>query len=276
MNAWAKLAAELDQWATTGKIATLWWRDDDATQTGDALERLLSLGDGAVPLTLAVIPKQAEAELAERVSSTLHVTVVQHGWRHRNHRPQGERSVEFGSGRSTDVMVDELGQGKARLQALFGTRFIPVFVPPWNRITLELAPFFPGLDMAGLSTFGPRKPVPDWPVTVVNTHVDPILWRDRKRFIGDSNTLAGLVAHLAARRQGLVDKDEPTGLLTHHLVHGEDIWHFLSQLLAVTLRHPGARWLSTAEIFASGSGGVTPYAYTLGAGATDGMQAITR
>ncbi|MBI5437363.1 MAG: polysaccharide deacetylase family protein [Nitrosomonadales bacterium] len=258
MNAWAKLIEELDQWVAAGQRATMWWRDDDAMQTGEALECLLSLGDGAVPLTLAVIPKQAEAELAERIGSTLHVTAVQHGWRHRNHSPQGERSVEFGSGRSIDVMVDELGQGKARLQTLFGTRFIPVFVPPWNRITLELAPFFPGLGMAGLSTFGPRNPAFDWPITVVNTHVDLILWRDGRRFIGENNTLAGLVAHLAARRQRLVDKDEPTGLLTHHLVHEEDIWRFLSQLFAVTLRHPGARWLRTAEVFVSGSSVVVP------------------
>lgn len=253
MNAWANLTAELDQWEASGQIATLWWRDDDATQLGDALERLFSLGDGAVPLALAVIPKQAEPELAECISRTLHVTAVQHGWRHRNYSPQGERCVEFGSGRSIDVMVDELSQGKARLQALFGTRFISVFVPPWNRIALELAPFFPCLGIAGLSTFGARKHTFDWPVTVVNTHVDPILWRDGRRFIGESKTLAGLVAHLSARRQGLVDKDEPTGLLTHHLVHEEDIWRFLSQLFAATLGHPGARWLSTAEVFASGS-----------------------
>lgn len=255
MNAWAKLTAELDQWVAAGQRATLWWRDDDAAQTGEALERLISLGDGAVPLTLAVVPKQAEAALAERVGRTLHVTAVQHGWRHRNrnHRLQGGRSVEFGTGRSIDVMVDEMGQGKACLQALFGTRFIPVVVPPWNRITLELAPFPPGLGIAGLSTFGPRKPAPDWPVMVVNTHVDPILWRDGRQFIGENKTLAGLVAHLVARRQRLVDKDEPTGLLTHHLVHEEDIWYFLSQLFTVTLRHSGACWLSTADVFAPGS-----------------------
>lgn len=259
MNAWANLTAELDQWEASGQIATLWWRDDDATRPGDALERLFSLGDGAVPLTLAVIPKQAEPELAERISHTFHVTAVQHGWRHRNHSPPGERCVEFGSGRSIDVMVDELCQGEARLQALFGTRFIPVFVPPWNRIALELAPFFPEIGMTGLSTFGPRKSAHDWPVMVVNTHVDPILWRDRRQFIGENKTLAGLAAHLAARRQGLADKGEPTGLLTHHLVHEEDLWHFLSQLFAVTLRRSGARWLSTAEVFASGRGVVTSH-----------------
>lgn len=231
----------------------MWWRDDDATQPGDALDRLLSLGDGAAPLTLAVIPKQAEAELAERVSRTLHVTAVQHGWRHRNHSPEGERCVEFGAFRSIDDMVEELGLGKARLKSLFGTRFMPVFVPPWNRITVELAPFFPGLGMVGLSTIGTRKPVFNWPVRFVNTHVDPILWRDGRRFVGEDKALAELVDHLAARRQGALDKDEPTGLLTHHLVHDEDIWRFLAQLFDVTLRHPAARWLSTADVFASGS-----------------------
>lgn len=253
MDEWRRLTSELDQWAQAGSSATLWWRDDDAIRPTPALERLFALGRNAVPLTLAVVPEFATEELAQRLAATSHVTAVQHGWSHRSHSPQGQRSVEFGTDRELDIMAAEITLGKKRMHELFSSRFIPAFVPPWNRINRDLAPYFPALGMTGLSTFGARRSTSEWPVTIVNAHVDPILWQEGKRFAGDHRALAGLTAHLNARRLGTVDQDEPTGLLTHHLVHGEDIWHFLSQLFSLTLRHPAVRWLHTAEIFASGN-----------------------
>ena len=57
---WSELTEELDAWATAGRCATLWWRDDDAAQPGPALERLLALSAGhGWPVTLAVIPAKA-------------------------------------------------------------------------------------------------------------------------------------------------------------------------------------------------------------------------
>jgi hypothetical protein len=250
MSAWTDLSDELDLWAADGRQATLWWRDDDATEPSAALDRLIDLGHGTVPLALAVIPKPAVSELADRLAAEAHVTVVQHGWCHRNHRPPGEKSAEFGPDRSETAMMDDLRRGMTRLRSLFGDRFLPVFVPPWNRITTTLAPCFNELGLIGLSTFAPRKDPASWPVSLVNTHADPILWRQGKRFSGDDKALDGLVSHLSSRRLGRVDGTEPTGLLTHHLDHDADLWRFLERLFEVTSARGGARWITPAEAFA--------------------------
>jgi hypothetical protein len=62
--------------------------------------------------------------------------------------------------------------------------------------------------------------------------------------------LGRLVEHLAARRDGRVDADEPTGLLTHHLIADAETEAFLQRLLAVTRGHRAARWLAAGEVFA--------------------------
>ncbi|HJY51084.1 MAG TPA: hypothetical protein VJ349_20980, partial [Stellaceae bacterium] len=89
--------AEFDFWEETGKIATLWWRDDDAVRPTARLGRLLSIAPG-VPVSLAVIPADAEPELAQWLDQHLRsapkasVAVLQHGWRHLNHSGVGKKS----------------------------------------------------------------------------------------------------------------------------------------------------------------------------------------
>src|ERR1700747_679024 len=64
MVTWPDLMAELDCWEEAGKVATLWWRDDDAVAPTARLGRLLSIAPG-VPLSLAVIPADTQQELAQ-------------------------------------------------------------------------------------------------------------------------------------------------------------------------------------------------------------------
>jgi hypothetical protein len=45
--------------------------------------------------------------------------------------------------------------------------------------------------------------------------------------------------------------DEPTGILTHHLVQDEATDAFLDRLIAVSVAHPAALWLDAREIFSS-------------------------
>src|SRR5207302_676611 len=79
------------------KVATLWWRDDDAVAPTARLSRLLSIASG-VPVSLAVIPADAEPELARWLSHYLlsapkaSVVVLQHGWRHLNRSGIGKKS----------------------------------------------------------------------------------------------------------------------------------------------------------------------------------------
>jgi hypothetical protein len=49
-------------------------------------------------------------------------------------------------------------------------------------------------------------------------------------------------AHLAARRTGVADPGEPTGLLTHHRDMDEPLWEFLAELLPRLANHPAVRF----------------------------------
>ena len=47
---------------------------------------------------------------------------------------------------------------------------------------------------------------------------------------------------LRDRREGRADITEPFGVLTHHLVHDQDIWTFTQELLNRLLDGPGFAW----------------------------------
>ena len=246
---WSDLEAELDRWSGAGRQATFWWRDDDAVASTPALDRLLTLADGA-PLALAVIPGNAEPSLVAALAEHPAMRVVQHGWRHLNHGIAAKS--ELGPERPLETRLDELAAGRDRLEAMFGTRVLPMLVPPWNRIGEDLVAMLPALGFRALSTCKPRRAALAAPrLTAVNTHVDLVDWSGSRGFIGESVALALAVDHLCARRLGLADAAEPTGLLTHHLVQDAPTDAFLRQLLALLRAHRGARMLDLAELVPS-------------------------
>jgi chemotaxis protein histidine kinase CheA len=244
VNAWQSLDAELGRWRTTGRRATLWWRDDDAYRDSPALQRLLGLAEAAaLPVALAAIPATLEPSLAAAVARSRFATVVQHGYAHRNHAPPEERKTELGLHRDVETTMAELARGLDILRRSFGEQFLAVLVPPWNRIDGEIVARLPDVAFRGLSTLGPRKARCCAPgLLQCNTHVDVIAWQRKRSFIGVEAALDRLVAHLRARRDGSADPDEPTGLLTHHVDLSDAGWEFVVQLVART-RDCGAAWL---------------------------------
>ncbi len=245
-----RLDDELARWADGGRVATLWWRDDDAVATTPALAPLLELArTREVPVALAVVPASLDGSLVAAIAPAPHCTIVQHGYAHRNHAPAGAKPRELGVDRPLGIVLAELDIGRDRLRSAFGPRFEPLLVPPWNRIDPGVVAALPAQGFAGLSTFGPRTGRDAAPgVVACNAHADPIAWREGRRFVGAERALDALLGHLAQRRQGHVDPDEPTGLLTHHLVFDAEAWRFVGELLARTRRHPGARWVSVADV----------------------------
>lgn len=260
MTSWDGLARELDKWASvsiepgkdaTGRPATLWWRDDDAVGTSPALDRLMGLRrEYGLPLTLAVIPARAEASLVAAIEGDPAIAPVQHGFAHLNHARNGTKNGELGPARPVAANCADLAAGARRMRELFGERAVPVLVPPWNRIDPELVAHLPGLGFHGLSTFGPRAAAePVAGLGQANTHIDIVDWRGGRGFVGEVKALSTVIEHLAARRSTVVDPDEPTGLLTHHLVHDDAGWRFLERLFEATATHPAVRWLAAEAIF---------------------------
>ncbi|TAX47469.1 polysaccharide deacetylase (plasmid) [Rhizobium leguminosarum] len=242
--AWDPLRHELDRWQAAGRVARFWLRDDDAVEPTRALETLMALAGGSeVPLTLAVIPGLTGDALAVRLGEEADVAVAVHGWSHTNHAGPEAKKQELGGERPVEVVLGELREGFRLLERLHPARFLPVLVPPWNRIDAGLIPALPGLGFAALSVYGRAKQ--GGPVPLLNTHVDIIDWHGTRGGRGGAELVAELVAELRDRFAG---SDEPVGVLTHHLVHDAAAWDFLSALFAITARHPVVRWSAASEL----------------------------
>ncbi len=249
ITGWTELESELDAWRAAGICATFWWRDDDATRPGPRLERLVETAAG-VPVSLAVIPSGATAALASWVRTQRGVTALQHGYGHSNHAPAGAKKSEFGDDRQLSDMRAEIASGRTRMVSLFGDRFLPVFVPPWNRMSGTLADPLKADGFIGLSAYGPRQTGAEIPT--INCHADPIEWRGSRGFVGEDAILGQIVGHLSARRAGRADATEATGMLTHHRDQDAAGWKFLSDFAHVISEHPGSRWVSVVMALSGG------------------------
>jgi peptidoglycan/xylan/chitin deacetylase (PgdA/CDA1 family) len=246
-----ELVRELDLWADAGRVASFWWRDDDAVAPAPELTRLLDLGwRFGIETGVAVVPAAARAALPDAIASYAGAVILQHGYAHANHARPGDPAVECGGARSLAPILDELAAGRERLSALFGTRFLEVLAAPWNRVETRVVARLPSLGFRGVSAYGPRRAMRGAEgIRVANAHVDPINWRER-RFAGVQKALSGVVGELRSRRLEAADPEEPVGLLTHHRDHDPALWDFLERFFAVTQQHDSARWLGVAEAFA--------------------------
>lgn len=243
-GAWKTLDDALDRWTAVERRARLWLRDDDAIEPTKALDRLLGLTAAhSIPLTLAVIPAPTGTELAERLAAGAGLSVAVHGWSHKNHASIDEKKQELGSHRPAEIVLGELRQGHDRLRELYPHQFVPMLVPPWNRVAPALVPALGGCGFSCLSVYGPSKTTS--PIPLVNTHLDIMDWHGTGGGRGHGELVSGLIGELQRRFDG---DPEPVGVLTHHLVHDETAWEFVEHLLRVTAGHPAVEWVSVADM----------------------------
>ena len=245
---WRVLEEEIARWRDAGRSVEFWWRDDDAIAPTAPVKQLLQLSaTSGVPLALAVIPLAAKAELFDGIRAR----VLMHGTDHRNRAGPGEKKTEFAAGEAQAAMLERLARARDRLAGLAGGAFLPVLAPPWNRFKRELVPVLGSSGLRGFSAYGPRAAArPARQIVEVNTHVDIIDWRGSRSFSGEDAVLARAARHLAARRSGAADADEPTGWLTHHERHDGSAWRFLERLFERT-RRLGVRWADPETLFTS-------------------------
>ncbi|WP_037435427.1 polysaccharide deacetylase family protein [Sinorhizobium fredii] len=246
---WQALIDRLDQMQEAGQSADFWLRDDDAVEPTAALHRLLELTDRySVPLTLAVIPAHTDERLERCLAGRRDIGVAVHGWAHANHAPQGEKRQELGGHRPGGTVSEELRSGYARLKALFPGSFVPLLVPPWNRIDTEVVTELGAIGFRALSVFGPEasgkaaallRPG----LQIINTHVDVIDWRGSRA----CRDHAQIVRDILARLEQVAKGGGSVGILTHHLVHDENVWAFLSKLFEITATHPASRWRKVSD-----------------------------
>ena len=239
------LLRHLDWFAERGRSIPVWWRDDDAIEPTLPLDRLIGIANAhGCEVALAVIPHDATQALANRIAGEPFVSVLQHGYRHQNfqNKAKGEKAAEFGRARDVNEAVAEIAQGRKRLAALFGETFVPVMVPPWNRITSAITARLGEAGLAGVSTFTQFHPRDR---CHVQTHIDMIKWKKDRRFIGWEQAALRFDYQLARRR---TNPDEPLGLLSHHLAQDDASFDFLDRTLALLKTHPGASFARIGDL----------------------------
>jgi hypothetical protein len=244
---WSSLSDELDRWADAGSTATFWWRDDDAISDTRQLHSLLDCA-GQTPVALAVIPGLVASSLAKRLERHPTVTVLQHGWRHANHAKEGNPS-EYPAGRNREEVTGEFSEGMRQLSDLFRAQHLLVFAPPWHGLDQSYLPLLRQVGLRAISRARARTHAVISGLLVSNVHCVPILWSDPPSIGPDEIYLSQLIDHLEGRRQGRYDGDEPTGVLTHHLVQDARSYEFMAKLSAIVSGHSAACWLDARDIF---------------------------
>ena len=254
-SGWESLTSELARWNDKGRTPQFWLRDDDAARKGDHLDWLLeTCRASSVPIALAVIPARIDQTLIKSLGDFPGTLVLQHGYAHSNHAPHGDKKSEYGPHRPIDTMVSEITKGKQILEQAFGKRALPVFVPPWNRMTSQLLPCLPEIGLRGLSGKASPKQLLTASVpkeiclTVADAHIDIIDWKNNGKFIGEDLALREIAWHLSVRRQETIPCDTPNCILTHHRQMKDDAFSFLERLLTKT-QYFGALWLSASKLF---------------------------
>ncbi|HTZ76446.1 MAG TPA: polysaccharide deacetylase family protein [Stellaceae bacterium] len=243
---WEDLERELDLWHRQGRKAVFWWRDDDARTESAALDRLLALSDRlAMPLGLAVIPVGAEPSLARRLARSRRVRALQHGFDHSDHAPAGRPKSELSATRSPEEVRRQLEDGRSRLAALFGERFLPVLVPPFNEMSPHLAAAVRAAGYGFVSVYGD---FPGLAVASRNIHLDIIDWPTGEAAAVAVNVRRAIAA-LRLRRYGILPAEAPIGVVSHHLVHDAAIWSLAEELLGRLVRHPAVIAPDVGQIF---------------------------
>lgn len=214
-----KLAYHLSKLATP---LTFWWRDDDLTHPTPQGDKLLALATRTtIPLHVAIIPEPADQSLTHWLPPD--VTILQHGIRHENNALQGQKKCEL----TSDVSISDLRQGNDKLKGLFGDRYTPILVPPWNRVHPFVVHNVRDVYKA-VSTFYLDEQ--NYALPTIQTHLDLIDW-DQTRDVKPMDQLEDeLISCLHFQ--------EPIGLLTHHLAHSTKCWEVLDHLFDLLLNTP--------------------------------------
>jgi peptidoglycan/xylan/chitin deacetylase (PgdA/CDA1 family) len=244
---WDALQRELDLWSAKRRKLVFWWRDDDAQTATPALDRLLDTAARFdMPLALAVIPVGADPALEVRLARAGRVRVFQHGWDHVN-RADPARPAELSETRDADEVQEQLAEGRRRLQSLFGPRFLPILVPPFNQLSRHLDS---AVERAGYRFISSQGDFAGLPLPSRNTHLDVIDWQ-RKAAADPGAIVRMALATLKLRRYGLVPASSPVGMVTHHLAHDGPVWDLVENLLRRLRQHPAIVAPEIERLFAA-------------------------
>lgn len=227
-----------------GATLRVFLRADDIGVPSQALGRLLSIFRmQQAPLALAVVPAwltKPRWQFMQRLGAgnEPHWCWHQHGWRHVNHERQGKKQ-EFGPARTAALLAADLMRGQKRLETLMGSRFTPIFTPPWNRCSRETLALLKARGYlavsraAGALTARPAD-LPDIPINV-DLHT--------RRESDAKSALKGLAAELRhASAMGTC------GIMIHHRRMNATAFEFLELMIETLAVHPRVRLVDIRDL----------------------------
>ncbi len=196
-----------------------------------------------VPLALALVPAWTTPArwgvLRGDVATAPELfTWHQHGRRHINHEPTGKK-MEFGPSRSNEDLERDIRLGWRRLQAITGQALVPVFTPPWNRVSGATMDILVEQGFAAISRFARATPPP--PPALPDLFVNLDL-HTRKDADAESAWATFLQALEDCVASGWL------GVMCHHQRMNRAAQAWLDAFLPLVLRHPKVQVQSLSEL----------------------------
>ncbi|MBA2555344.1 MAG: hypothetical protein H0V10_16975 [Geodermatophilaceae bacterium] len=220
----------------------VFFRDDDAGWADQRLFALLDVFDRyGVAVDVAAIPTELRPGLTAALTDRLvgsPLRVHQHGYAHANHEST-ERKHEFGPSRQVSAKAADIAAGRVLMREAFGELCDPIFTPPWNRCTPDIADALITQGFGVLSRDSSAPPVQRPGLAEVPVTVDWFGHRKGARWTPDE---------LAARIAAAVDAAEPLGLMLHHAVTDQAELARVEEVVALLARHPHVRATSIVEL----------------------------
>ena len=211
---------------------SIFFRADDIGVAGKPFEALCRLfRHHSIPLAMAVVPAWLNDGRREQLFEHAGLEEPlwgwhQHGWRHVNWQRVGKKS-EFGEQRPIDRQIRDISQGRDKMRKTFGDRFLPIFTPPWNRLSSTTLTALDRLDFKAVS-MGNRLPGnPNHRVSL--KHLKIHLDLHTRKGSDPVSDYEALLAEIAA----LMTKREPVGIMIHHQRMTIFAFEFLHELLSL-------------------------------------------
>jgi len=234
-----QLNSALKRREQAGAPLQIFFRDDDVDEDEATLRRLLGLFQRQkIPVNLGVIPGLLTEAGGELLAQTFDnspdlVEMNQHGWRHINHEPEG-RKCEFGPSRTYADQLADIERGQERMTAVFGERWRPVFIPPWNRCSEDAYRAIDHLGFCALSAKQGASVVTGYRFQEISITLDLYRWKNGPSLKPPEEIVHEIVDQSLKRQR--------IGVMTHHKVMDEGAFDFLDSLLGALAQSPIVRF----------------------------------
>lgn len=206
-------------------------RNDDFGWEEPRFLRLYELcAQAAFTLSAAAIPEECRDLDSWQFEDAKYLELTLHGYAHRNHQLEGKKG-EFMDARPLETALTELSIGHKFLQERYPDLYVPVFIPPWNRVSDEIVEKLSSVGCKALSRFGANRINQKFPE--FNAQIDLHTRKD-----GGYASVEGVLADMENAWEAQAE-GEPrfVGLMLHHGKMQDADYSFLAKLFEAFKGH---------------------------------------